>query len=332
MKTNFRNKNDILKKFLASFSFTILFFLFTGCYHKTEIPKKDIFSLENIHLNDEIYYFSAKKEYNSNTEYQPLKRFDLIFVGHNPKISPEKFKNLSALIPGKYTHVLMYIGKDKNGFAYAVEMNADKNRSFKIDKNGIKIGGRLYFYCLGNDFNKKVCPSENYPYGLKSYDFMWAKRVKTDLRRYESKLLEFIKNDYENRLPFQLPLMISLKTKENKNIILIDDGRKNGASCAEYFASLFEDTLDICINNIRIDAKDLKNYYTINPTGQKAYIPIHYNIFFDKKIYLKELFTTLGYNLKNDRYKKNRCGKRKGIVTPDLLFKQLADIDILKNR
>ena len=102
-------------------------------------------------LKNETYYFPAKKFKNSDVLYQPIERFDLIFVGHDVNMSTsdfDKFQNASALVPGRYTHVLTYIGKDVNGFAYAVEMNADENQTFSMDFDGLQIGGKLYLYCF----------------------------------------------------------------------------------------------------------------------------------------------------------------------------------------
>ncbi len=312
------------------FLFLSLFFFLAGCSIKSIDRQTDLdkFSLDSKTLYDEIYYFPAKKPNSSDINYQALKRFDLIFVGHDINNSSEKFKNLSALIPGVYTHVLMYIGKDRDGFAYAIEMNADKKQTFTLDNDGLKIGGKLYFYCLGSDFNKKSCPKSDYAYGLKSYDYMWAKRLKVDTKKYEKKLLLSIKKDYQNKLPFQIPLHVSLKTKDEKIVKLFSSKREDGASCAEYFVSLFEDTMDICIDDVRIDAKSLKEYYMHDKLGKEATIPLKYAVFFEKEVSLKDVFGKLGYDLVDDVPQKTRCKDRVGVATPDLFFNSNIMMDI----
>ncbi len=315
----------------------ILIFLFNGCSHKKLDIKTRDFIINSSILKDEFYYFSAKKPDSLHVEYQPLKRFDLIFVGHSLDINSTKYnklQNLSALIPGTYTHVLAYIGKDSNGFAYAVEMNADKEQSFTIDNEGVKLGGKLYFYCLGSDFGKKNCPNDNYIHGMKSYDYMWAKRPKFDLKKYEKELLVTIQNDLKEEHPFQIPLDLSLKTQDTKLVTIVDDGRKNGSSCAEYFVSLFEEVADVCLNDVRIDAKTLKNYYINDEIGKRAVVPVKYSVFFKRTIYLKETFDKLGYDIQDNKPRDTKCKQKVGIVTPDLLFRSgsMRDIKPIKGK
>ena len=100
-------------------------------------------------LKNETYYFPSKSFSQRPVAYQPLERFDLIFSGHDVNVNSSKYdkiQNLSALTPGRYTHVLAYIGKDSDGLAYAVEMNVDKNQNFKLGMDGLKVGGRFYLY------------------------------------------------------------------------------------------------------------------------------------------------------------------------------------------
>lgn len=159
----------------------------------------------------------------------------MIFVGHdiNESLRDDNLLNLSYAIPGKYTHVLSYVGKDAHGFAYAVEMNADKNQTFNIDLNGFSVGGEFYLYCLGSDFAKKSCPSHHHIYGMNTYDYMLAKRLnpvlKKGLMRYEEQLIKTMENDLRKGYAFQVPVEIDLETPFRKVIPLIEDGRKNGA-------------------------------------------------------------------------------------------------------
>ncbi len=138
----------------------VLIFAFNRGSGSPELEKNlmlpDINSLEN-----ETYYFPSKGFSHKPVEYQPLERFDLIFSGHDVNINSsnyDKIQNLSVLTPGRFTHVLAYIGKDKGGLAYAVEMNVDKNQDFKLGGVGLKVGGRCYVYCLGSDFDNKSGP------------------------------------------------------------------------------------------------------------------------------------------------------------------------------
>ena len=68
------------------------------------------------------------------------------------------------------------------------------SQNFSIGIDGLKLGGRLYVYCLGNDFGDKACPKDMYIHGIETYDYMWAKRLKPDLKK---QLME-----HENKLKY----------------------------------------------------------------------------------------------------------------------------------
>ena len=327
----------IRKILFLSFSTILLFSAYKlNNYNKDKHEILDLYKIEK--LKNEVYYFPAKKNSNSRIKYQPLKRFDLIFVGHKIDLNStkyDKFQNLAALIPGKYTHVLSYIGKDKHGFAYAIEMNANENQIATINFSSLNIEGKLYIYCLGRDFNNNSCPDDKYIYGIKSYDYMWAKRLKPKLRQqlmvYEDKIMNTIKNDLINSFPFQIPLDINTKTLSNKIIPLVDDGRENGADCVSYFISLFEEIANTCIVDTKIDAKALEQYYLNDIVGKKAVIPKRYNLIIEKTLKLNETIGILGYSLVNNIPRKSLCRDKidtYGVSTPNLLFNSASMINI----
>ncbi len=286
------------------------------------------FSIEK--LKNEIYYFPAKKFKNSAITYQPIKRFDLIFVGHDVNISAQylnRFQNASALVPGRYTHVLTYIGKDNDGYAYAIEMNADENQTFFMNIDGLQIGGKLYLYCLGKDFGDNLCPYNNYSYGMKIYDYKWAKRLRPGLKKqllkYEDKLISKIKEDLRNGYPFQIPLDYTMETYLSKRVPLVEDGHQNGADCVSYFVSLFEEVAKVCPRDIRINASSLTSYYLNDPIGKKAKVPAKYDPKYNEDIYLTKILRDRGYILLDNKPRQTLCSDNKvviGVPTPDLLF------------
>jgi len=127
---------------------------------------EDFYQLEQ--LADDVYYFPSIKPGTTEVLYQPLKRFDFIFVGYDLNLERNEagVRDLVLSIPGTYTHMLAYLGKDSDGYAYAVEMNADKAKSFSLGVDGLKVGGRLYVFCLGSDYGFKACPQDKYIYGI----------------------------------------------------------------------------------------------------------------------------------------------------------------------
>jgi hypothetical protein len=325
-------------KYLSFLS--VLVFISSCSSEKTpsHVSYDDIVKSYNIqYLIDDTYYFPAHQISDEPIVYQALKRFDLIFVGHDIKSTDNKsdIDIITSIIPGYWTHVLAYIGKDSDGFAYAVEMNTDKNVTYSFDVNGLKVGGKFYIYCLGNDYAKKSCPKDEYFYGIEIFDYMWAKRLKPDLReellKHESELLATMREDLISEFPFQLPIRLDLHTALNKEVVLVDDGRKNGADCTAYFISLFEEVAGVCLDDVRMNAASLESYYTNDIIGKEAMLPEKYNIFTQGDIYIKTLLNELGYSIVDNAPRETLCSDKRvvsAIPMPDSLFNSPSLIDI----
>lgn len=289
-------------------------------------------------LSNEIYYFPVQDDNQAEALFQPLQRFDLVFAGHNVDLQAagfDKVQNLAALTPGKYTHVFAYMGKDENGLAYGVEMNVDKRQDFRLVMNGLKVSGKFYLHCLGSDFNNNSCPASSFLYGLNSYDYMTAKRLKPELHqkllKHESQLMKTMAEDLEQGYPFQVPLAIDLKNITRKTVYLLDDGRKNGADCSSYFVSLFEEVADVCIEGARLQATDLSDYFLNDRLGRRAVIPAQYNPVLKQTVTLSSVLGEMGYALKNNSPRPSRCSGQQsvlGIPTPDALFNSPSLVSI----
>ena len=301
--------------------FTILIFIISAFTSVKNREKEEILnSLTIENLSDDIYYFPAKKYADLDITYQPLKQFDLIFVGHKiDKNSNEA--NFSLIIPGIYTHVLAYIGKNANGSAYALEMNIDENRTFCINDDGVDIDATLRIVSLGDDFANSM-------FLMKRYDFMWAKRLKPKLRQqllsHKAQLISTIKKDLINRYPFKLPITFNLKEPLNKTLTLREDTHQNGSDCVSYFVSLFKKVAKIDFDDIYIDAYGLLSYYLNNPTGREAILLAKFNPITHKDIYVRDLIENYGYTFLDNNSKQSA-----GVATPNLLFHSstLRDIE-----
>ena len=174
-----------------------------------------------------------------------------------------------------------------------------------------------------------------YNNGLKQYDYYWAKRLKSKLKRqlflHKDKIFATIKKDLASKYPFQIPLYIDLMTPIRKTIHFIDDGHKNGSDCISYFISLFEEVAGICFDDIRIDASTLMSYYLTDPLGQFALVPVKYNPTFEKDIPVKEFLRDLQFSLVDNEPRRTLCDDEKmvtGVSTPDLFFNSSSMIDI----
>lgn len=311
-----------------------LLLLLSGCGSESDdaenrVTQQDIINSYAIErLKNETFYFHATEPVSKSRYYQPLKRFDLIFVGHDSAQSGYGTLDIARSIPGLYTHMLAYIGKDSDGFAYAVEMNTDENQSYTLGLNGLKVGGHTYVYCIGSDFGLRECPVDDHIYGLETYDYMVAKRLtetlRTALMAHEAQLIATMKEDLLTELPFQLPFDIGLQTMIGKKIGLVDDGRIKGADCTAYFTGLFEEVAGVCMDNIRMNAATLSDYFLNDPFGQEAMIPEAYNFFtHEGDLYFSELLGSAGYQLVDNTPRQTLCSDGRivqGIPTPDLVF------------
>ena len=288
-----------------------------------ELQKQIVLDHDIARISDETWYFPAKKPGEEETSYLPLRRFDLIFTGYNAGAN----SSYERVIPGTYTHMLAYIGKDANGFAYGIEMNTDQDRTYTMGLNGLQVGGQLYLYCLGSDYGKRPCPADLYFFGLERYDYAWAKaltpHLKERLMSRESELMATIKQDLSKGFPFQLPFRVTLLTAITKEIILHEDGRRNGTDCADYFVSLFEQKANVCMNDIRIGADEISNYFLNDPQGKNVVLPAAYNPFAQKDELVSEMLTREGFTIVDNQPRQTLCPEGRvvsGIAIPDRVF------------
>jgi len=321
------NTLTLFFKPLLVFALTIVI---AACSSDKGITQDEIIKSYAINLlKDETYYFPARKFQTDDIVYQPLKRFDIIFTAYdvNSSKTTQNSRLISQVIPGDYTHMLMYIGKDSEGFAYGVEMNSNISEHIQIGTDGLELGGRLYLYCLGSDYGDKSCPKDNYIYGLERYDYLWAKsltpQLYQQLKKSENKFLQRIKEDLISAYPFKIQFYIGKSILETKEIQIIHNRYQDGGDCASYFIGLFENIAHICLKDVRMDARTLEEYYLNDTNGQQAYIPMEYNLFSKNDINLKYYLERKKYSFRDNKSRESKCssGERiKGFVTPDLIF------------
>lgn len=318
--------------------FTLL--ILSGCQESTGVPQpmadaevtqyniSSNYAVQS--LTNSVYQFPAIDPDTRESSIQPLERFDLIFVGHDPDDDSSTDQlSLARIIPGTYTHMLAYIGKDSQGFAYGLEMNSSEDQSYSFGLDGLTMNGRLYVYCLGSDYGNRECPVDDYHYGLETYDYRWARQLQPELKaslmEYEDELLDTIRQDLLNGYPFQLPFRVGYETLVTGVVQIIDDGRVNGGDCAAYLLSLFEEVAGVCLNDARMSADEVKAYFLFDPMGQQAVLPARYNVFTDveEDIPVTDLLTVHGYSLLDSLPRQTTCADGQmsnGMLLPDRIF------------
>lgn len=290
-----------------------------------ELQKRIVYGHEVELLYDETWYFPAKRPGDTASTVLPLNRFDLIFGGYDTRTRSDT--TYERIIPGDYSHMLTYLGKDANGFAYGIEMNTDEDRTYSMGLNGLQVKGQLYLYCLGSDFNEKPCPADLYFFGIERYDFLSAKTLipdlKTTLMAHESELLATIKQDLDMGFPFQLPFKVTLETAFTREIHLLEDGRRHGTDCVDYIVSLFEEKAGVCMDDIRISADEITSYFLNDPEGKTVLLPAEYNPFSQDDRLISDMLTEDGYSIVDNPPRQATCPEGRvvsGIAIPSQVY------------
>lgn len=227
-------------------------------------------------LRDEGYLFHGIDPETREVIALPLKRWDFIFCGDlrdNPLTEEDESLN-GILIPGRYDHIIVYLGRDRHGKPWGAEMSTHLSDSV--------VGFR---YVWLPEF-KEVSPGVDAlhlalgPKPLWEYRERWAKRLAPEelmkLKNSELLLLRQIQQDWETFFPYQLEAMVS-KNLSDKAVQIIDDGREGGANCADYWLSLYEDFAGVCIYGTRMSAVELMGFYQHDPVASQAFIPAALN-------------------------------------------------------
>jgi hypothetical protein len=232
---------------------------------------EDIYS-----LSDSAYQFPANYSPRDKMVYLTLRRWDLIFTGDRANVPQAQVdsENVNRLIPGPFNHIMVYMGKDSRGLAYAVELNT----------GGFDNSGGLRLICLGSDYGVIRHPEFQYLQDRRYLNRRWAMRFREDvlaqLKDAESVLLARIKSDLVLGFPYQLEFAHSGSLFDPK-VHIIDDGFRGGAGCSDYWTTLFEQYADVCLKGVRLTAEELEAYFLTDPEGLQAYAPPEISPFSD---------------------------------------------------
>jgi len=275
-------------------------------------------------LRDEVYLMPANKGVHDETVYLPLRQWDIILAGMmQPGLTTGDAPALvSLLIPGEFDHILVYVGKDGAGIAYAVELNTD---DIRLEGTQALVTGGHRFICLGKDYGLSPHPTGQQVSDRRFYAIRWAKTFTAEdrhrLNAASGRMMERLRTDILSGYPYQLEFWYSGgNILADRTLHLVDDGLANGAGCADYWTSLFEDYAGVCLKGVRKDAQQIMDYYLNDPVGRTAYLPARLNPLGGGDIPLTTLIE-LGLTLVDDAPHRFVCDgtEETGLVLPNMI-------------
>lgn len=238
-------------------------------------PLSDI-QLED--LRDEIYLFPACWPETDRIVALPLKRWDFIFLGdqEDDLSTPQDESVTDKLIPGRFNHALVYLGRDDRGTPYGMEMTTN----LQLEGPYLRIISFSEFETSGpgsEDLNLPIMTKDVWRYHAR-----WAKRLDYQelcgLMAVEDGLFTQLQEDWNSGFSYQLEYIWSGDFRD-KAIYLVDDGREGGSGCTDYWLSLLEEFGGVCIHGSRITADELEIYYRFDPEGSSTVVPEPLNPF-----------------------------------------------------
>lgn len=307
-----------------------------GCGSDPNTPSPDIIlrDLRFDLITDAVYILPANKEEDGATVHLPVRRWDIIFVGNSKPgvrtgVDPVL---LTSMIPGLFDHILIYIGKDANGYAYAVELNTDD-----VQKEGFRaiVTGGHRFMCLGKDYGTDLHPTGEQVIRRDLYGVRWARTFsepdRARLLAADATLIVRIRTDILAKFPYGLEFTQTYEGfMADRTIRLVDDGLKNGAGCADYWTSIFEDYAGVCIKGARMTSTQIMDYYTNDTAGKTAFLPPYLNPLGTGNLPFSTAIS-LGVKIVDDAPHRFSCDGtgETGLVLPDVMMKSPSLVDIL---
>jgi len=235
----------------------------------------------NLHqLTNEAYLLHAKTSEGKDIAL-PLRRWDLIFTGEYTDYAntQEGESQTADLIPGEFNHLIVYLGRDVNAQPWGMEMTTEN-----LDSIGQGADLRIVRFPEFEDMSVPITV-KNFKVGVKNlsiYRTLWAMRPKPELlsllNSHETQLFKQLEEDWLQGFPYQLEFVWT-GSFQSTEIQLVDDGRIGGASCTDYWLSLFEEVAGVCFTGVRISATELENYFLNDPVGSQINIPESFNPF-----------------------------------------------------
>jgi hypothetical protein len=232
------------------------------------------FDLAN--LNPAGYVLDARWPHSSARFRQYVRPWDIVAIGgcRDDPLTEIEEGIVSPFIPGDFTHIAVYLGRDSAGRAVAAELT-DEIRLDHVAQF------RLAVLPEGiNDEAPDRLALTEVDVALNACDWRWSRPLQTADRdavdSVADDLIAVIQRHWEDGFPYQLLYHWSGRLTD-KNVWLVDDGLEGGANCTDYWLALFEEIAGVCISGSRMTAEEIKTYFINDPIGAETPIPDVFN-------------------------------------------------------
>ena len=270
-------------------------------------------------LADEVYLYRTRSD-DGQVSALPLRRWDILFVGRPEAATDQEAEEdlVHRLIPGAFSHILVYLGRDREGTPYALEHTQSLTHEI-VNLRLVRLP----------EFHPYSLAGEHLPLPLVGKD-LWNYRVRgarrlvaaerQRVKRNEAALLQQLERQWRDRFAYQF--QFDLSDLEQGRILLVDDGLTGGAGCTDYWLAVLEQTAGVCIHGSRMNAGELTTFYRNDPVATNSIIPVSELNPFPFPLKVSSIFGEMGFNLVDPPPHRFRCdGSREtGVAVPDLLY------------
>lgn len=240
-----------------------------------DVAVRDYFDLAD--LQPLGYVLDARWPFSLVASRHFVRPWDIMAVGgtiDDPTTEADEALNAS-LIPGAFTHIIIYLGRDANGHPHAMEMTQDLTKTIHQLRVARLPEGL-------SDEAPDTLGLATVDIGLSNDRWHWSRTLRPEQREVIEKakpsLLAELQSDWEQGFPYQLEFQWSGDLSD-QDVWLVDDGRSGGASCTDYWLSLFEDVAGICIGGSRMSAAEIIDYFLNDPVASRVEVPAELNPF-----------------------------------------------------
>ncbi|MCF7977524.1 MAG: hypothetical protein K9L82_05825 [Chromatiaceae bacterium] len=175
----------------------------------------------------------------------------------------------SPFIPGDFTHLSVYLGRDAAGRPIAMELT-DEIRLPEITQLRITVLPE------GSDEAPDRLGLPQVEIGYQHCDWRWSRPLQPADRDAVADaadtLIATLQRHWQSDFPYQLPYLWSGQLLD-RNVWLIDDGLELGANCTDYWLSVLEEVAGVCLTGTRMSAAEITAFFQTDPIGSKTPIP-----------------------------------------------------------